>query len=473
MGTISSAFSIISAALDADQEALSITAGNVANASTPGYTEETANFVENSPVQINGVSYGDDVTETGATSVRDRVLEGRIDQQQQLASASSARLSSLNTMQTLFTPDSGSSTTATAGDIGTDITNFFDSFSSLEASPTSDPLREDVLSTAKTLSGDISNAASSLDQQQQAIDQEASSVATQVNSLTSSIAQLNQQIMSTSPSGDAGTLEDQRQYDLNQLSQLVGINQITTEDNGLTVTTSSGQVLVSEQTSVPMTTGKVNGVTHFFVGTTDVTTALASGGGELGGYLTVRDQDIPNALSSLDNLAYYVSTAVNAQNNAGTDLNGNAGADIFTEPTQVAGSALNMSVTMTDPTEIAAAASGASADSSDNSNAVTLAGLATAASTLPGQADPSSYFSDFVSNLGSTISQVQTENTAQTASVTQLTTQRNSLSEVNLNDEAASLTSMERSYQAAGQFFTILDTVMSSALNLGVQTAVS
>jgi flagellar hook-associated protein 1 len=56
--------------------------------------------------------------------------------------------------------------------------------------------------------------------------------------------------------------------------------------------------------------------------------------------------------------------------------------------------------------------------------------------------------------------------------VTQLTTQRNSLSEVNLNDEAASLTTLERSYQAAGQFFTIMDAVMASALNLGTETAV-
>ena len=38
MGTINSAFSIISQALDADQSALSIVANNVANANTPGYT---------------------------------------------------------------------------------------------------------------------------------------------------------------------------------------------------------------------------------------------------------------------------------------------------------------------------------------------------------------------------------------------------------------------------------------------------
>lgn len=471
MGTISTAFSIISSALDADQAGLSIISGNVANASTSGYTLENPTFEENSPVTINGKSYGNGVTETGATSVRDRVLESRIDQQQQLATSSSARLSALNTMQTLFTPSSGTSTTG--GDIGTDITNFFSAFASLEASPDSNALRQSVLSDGKILSGDIANTANGLTEQQSALDQEAGSVATQVNSLTTAIAQLNKQIESTSPDSDAGTLEDQRQYDLSQLSQLIGINQITTEKNGMTITTTSGQVLVSQDKSYAITTGNVSGLTHFFVGSTDITTDLASGGGELGGFLTARDQDIPTALDALDNLAYYISTSVNTQNAAGTDYNGNAGADIFAAPTTVAGSAQSMSVVMTDPNGIAAAASGAAAESGDNSNAVLLAGLATQSSTLPNGLPPSSYYADLVTALGSTITEVTTENTAQEASVTQLQTQRNTLSEVNLNDEAAALTDLERSYQAAGQFFTIMDSIMASALNLGEQTAVS
>src|SRR5579863_9828288 len=119
MGTISSAFSVISGALNADQSGLNIIAGNVANANTPGYTRETPNFQENPPVTINGVAYGSGVTETGATSLRDRVLRQRLDQQQQLASASSARLDALNNVQALFTPSSGSSS-SNAGNLGSD-----------------------------------------------------------------------------------------------------------------------------------------------------------------------------------------------------------------------------------------------------------------------------------------------------------------------------------------------------------------
>jgi len=473
MGTINAAFSIISGALDADQAALSIVANNVANANTPGYTQENPNWQENQPVQVGGLRYGDGVTETGATSLRDRVLEERLNQQQQLASSSGARLTALNSVQALFPPDSGSST-ATAGDIGSDITGFFGSFASLEADPTNNSLREEVLSSARTLAGDISNAAASLNQQSAALDQEASGVTAQVNSLTTAIAQLNEQIQTTSPNGDAGALEDQRQQDLSQLSQLIGINQITTENNGLSITTTSGQLLVSEGSSFQLTSGTVNGSTHFFVGNTDITTQLALGGGELGGYLTARDQDIPAAMNALNQLAYNTSTQVNTQNSAGTDLDGVTGTaanplNLFSQPATVAGSAISMSVVMTDPNQIAAAAAGAG--TGDNTNATTMANLAN--QTIVGGQTPTDFYSNFVSTLGATVSGVQAENTAQNASVTQLQTQNDALSSVNLNDEAAAMSSLQTSYQAASQVFNLLNTVMTSALNLGVETAVS
>jgi flagellar hook-associated protein 1 FlgK len=215
----------------------------------------------------------------------------------------------------------------------------------------------------------------------------------------------------------------------------------------------------------------VNGVTDFFVGTTDVTSQLTTGGGSLGGYLTARDNDIPSVLGSLDQLAYSVSTQVNQLNNAGTDLagdNSNAG-DIFSEPTQVAGSAAEMSVVMTDPDHIAAAGSGKG--TGDNTNATAMAALAK--QTIVDGQTPINYYSNLVTTLGSKVSSVETENTAETASVTQLQTQNSALSSVNLDDEASAMTTLERSYQAASQVFTMLNTIMASALNLGDQATVS
>jgi flagellar hook-associated protein 1 FlgK len=128
-----------------------------------------------------------------------------------------------------------------------------------------------------------------------------------------------------------------------------------------------------------------------------------------------------------------------------------------------------MAVAMTDPNQIAAA--GPAAGTGDNSNAVALAGLA--GSGMVNGKSPTDFYSNFVTMLGATVVEVQTENTAQNASVTQLQNQNNTLSAVNLNNEAASMQQLERSYQAASQVFAILNSIMTSALNLGVETAVA
>ena len=77
--------------------------------------------------------------------------------------------------------------------------------------------------------------------------------------------------------------------------------------------------------------------------------------------------------------------------------------NIFSQPTQVAGSAMAMSVVMTDPNQIAAA--GVGQGTGDNSNATAMATLANQ-SIVNGQT-PTNYYSNFVSTLGATVSGVQ------------------------------------------------------------------
>jgi flagellar hook-associated protein 1 len=470
MATLSTAFSIATGALEADQTALNVVSNNVSNANTPGYTREVASFQENDPISINGQSYGDGVTVPGGVSQRDRVLEQELQQQNQNTSASSARLSALDQVQTIFnqttTANSSSSTAATNG-ISQDLSNFFDSVSSLESDPADSSLRQGVLSSVTTLASDFQSASSQLTSQQSSLDQESVSVVSQVNALSQSVAELNQEIQSTSPNTDAGTLEDQRQQDIQQLSSLIGVHQITTENNGLTITTSSGALLVSEGQSYALTTGPSNGVTHIYDSEgNDLTTSLASGGGEIGGVLTARDQDIPQILSSLDTLAYDFGTQVNTVNEAGADVNGNPGVAIFNLPATATGASAAISVAITSPSQIAAA--GAGLGPSDDTNLLSMAGLAN--QPIIAGSTPTDYYSSFVSSLGTLVSDVSTQNTAQQASLTQIQSQVNSLSAVDLNDEAASLETFEQSYEAASKIFTALDQVMTSALNLGVPT---
>lgn len=476
MATIGTAFNIATGALDANQAALDIVANNTANVNTPGYTLETPTLETADSATVGGIRFGMGVEMTGAQSQRDRVLEQAVQQQTQTESGSAARLTALNETQALFTGATSAGTAANAASgIGSDLSNFFDSLASLEADPAQVAARQSVLGAAGTLASDFNSAAAQLESQRQSLDGQSTSVASQANTLLGTIAQLNVQIESQSPNADAGTLEDQRQQDLTNLSQLIGIRTVPTEDNGLTVTTMGGALLVSGGQAAPLTTGEIGGVTHFFSGEgTDITADLTSGGGQLGGILTARDQDIPQVEKSLDALAYTVGSTMNTMNAQGSDLNGNAGAPIFSLPNgataaDATGSAAQIAVVMTDATQLGAAALGAGP--SDNTNLVAMANEQNAG--IVNGISPTAYFSDMVTTLGSLTSEVSSENTAQQASLTQLQSQVGSISGVNLNDEAAALENFEQSYQAASKLFTVLDQVMVSALNLGVQTSYS
>jgi flagellar hook-associated protein 1 FlgK len=453
--------------MQADQMALDITSTNVANQNTVGYTREVATWQSSDLVTINGNTYSTDGGVT-AVSQRNRVLEQQVQQQTQVQAQSGALETALEQVQNIFGLTSTSTLAATT-DIGSAMDSFFSSLWSLESDPSDASTRQSVIAAAQTLVGAFNSASSQLAQVSSSLDQQAGSIVDQVNTLTTTIAFLNQQITSISPNQDAGALEDQRQAAIAQLSQYVGLNQISTENNGITLTTSNGAVLVAGDQSYAMTTAQVSGVTHIFAGTNaeDVTSSLT--GGSLGGVLQARDQELPGFVNTLDSLAYAVGTQVNQQNAQGVDGNGNSGQAIFTLPGSSSDAAGLIAVATTDPQAIAAAATGEG--STGNGNATLLAGISR--TNIVGGETASGYYASLLSQIGNATAGATTDNTAQQATLTQLTTQRDSLSGVSLDDEAANLTQYQRSYQAAAKVFSVADQIMASALNLGVETTVS
>ena len=467
MSSITSLFDIAQQALMADQEALNVTSNNVANQNTAGYTRQVVNFQAVDTVTLSGSTFGSGVT-ASATSQRDLVLEQQVQQQTQTQAQSGALESALQQVQNIF---GLSSTTSSASStvLGTAIDSFFSSLSSLAANPSDTATRQSVLTAANTLAAAFNSASNQLTQVSTSLNQQVIGDVSQVNSLTKTIASLNTQITALSPNADAGTLEDQRQQAIAQLSKLVGLDQISTENNGITLTTSNGAVLVSGSQSFALSTTQVGGTTHILagVGGQDVTSNLT--GGDLGGVLQARDQQVPSYQSALDSLAFAVGTQVNQQNALGVDGNGNPGAALFSLPAVPTGAAALIQVATADPNAVAAAATGQG--SAGNTNASALSNLSSA-NIVNGQT-ASGFLASFLGQIGSDTAAATTNNSAQQATLTQLTTQRDSLSGVSLDQEASNLTQYQRAYQAASQVFNIANSIMASAINLGVQTTVN
>ncbi len=467
MGTITSLMDIARQALMADQEALNVTSNNVANQNTAGYTREVINFQSVDAVTLSGGTFGSGVT-ASAASQRDRILEQQVQQQTQTQAQTGALESALQQIQSIFglssTTNSASSTV-----LGTATNSFFSALSALASNPSDTATRQNVLTSANALVGAFNSAANQLTQVSSSLDQQVAGDVGKVNALTTTIASLNAQITSLSPNADDGALEDLRQLAIAQLSQLVGLDQISTENNGITLTTSNGAVLVSGSQSFALSTTQVGGTTHILSGVAgqDVTSNLT--GGDLGGVLQARDQQLPTYQNDLDSLAFAVGTQVNQQNALGVDANGNPGGALFSLPSTQGGAAGRIQVATTDPNAVAAASPGEG--SAGNTNASALADLSNA--NIVGGKTASGFLASFFGQIGNDTAAAITNNSAQQATLTQLTTQRDSLSGVSLDEEAANLTQYQRAYQSAAQVFNIANSIMASALNLGVETSVT
>ena len=136
MGSLSSLMDISKTALQAEQAALNVTANNVANQNTVGYTREVVDFQTNDSVTL-GSSSGSGVNiGSGPVSQRDRVLEQRVQQQTQTQSQSAAMEDALQQLQSVFNLSS-TATTASSTALGSATDTFFGALASLASSPSS------------------------------------------------------------------------------------------------------------------------------------------------------------------------------------------------------------------------------------------------------------------------------------------------------------------------------------------------
>jgi flagellar hook-associated protein 1 FlgK len=103
----------------------------------------------------------------------------------------------------------------------------------------------------------------------------------------------------------------------------------------------------------------------------------------------------------------------------------------------------------------------------DNRNALLLANLQTKNTLQGGTASYQGVYSQLVSQVGNKTRELQVTSTAQTTLVNQSIQAQQSVSGVNLDEEAANLLRYQRAYQAAGKAMQIANTLFDTLIQLG------
>jgi len=457
MSSLFGTLSIASGALAAEQGAMDATTNNVSNANTPGYSRLRPVLIESDPVVVGSVTYGQGVTLQNLESLRDPILQLRIQEETQQQGQLNTLVSALQQAQVQFTTSSS--------DIGSQISNFFSSLNQLSTDPTNLSLRQGVLTAAGNLATVFNHTSDNLTQQQSSIDLNVSQAVQQVNTLTGQIATVNTQISQLQGVGqDASAFIDQRDVLIGQLSGLIDVSSIKS-DNGLTLTTSNGTALVVGGQSFALSTQtNASGFQDVYAQGVDITSKLTSG--QLAGSIQVRDQTIPGLISSLDTLAAGLANALNTANKTGFDLNGNPGGNIFVPPPASGqGAAANLAVQITDPALIAASSDGTAGS---NGNVAVLSAVQN--QPVAGGQTPIEYYSNLVFGIGNAVSTNSAELSSSQLILNQLNDQRGSISGVNLNEEASNMVQYQNAYDAAAHVVTTINDMLYTVINMGTLT---
>jgi flagellar hook-associated protein 1 len=454
MGGLNTSLYVGMQALDATEAALDATSNNISNANTPGYTREVPTFSENAEnVTGAGVS-GGGVTLDGLESVRDELLNLQIAQQ------TSAQYS-VNTQSSLF-QQVENYFSSNGEDIASTLSAFSSSLAQLSANASSSSVQQSVLSAAQNLAQSFNTTANGLTSAQSDADQQVTQTVSQINSLTQQIAQLNSQltptVMSTS---NGGTIEDQRDELVQQLSQLTGIS-VSQSSSGEVITTANGSALVtgSQSYNLQTTTGTDGFQQVLDSNGNNITSSIQ--GGQLGGAIAMRDQVIPQYLSSLNTLASQFASAMNAAQAEGYDANGDKGQAMFSVPSDSNDAAAGITVALTSASQIAYSSDGTSGS---NGNVANLSAVLT--SNLPSGETPANTYSQLVYQVGSDASNASAQSSALSSNILQLTNQQSSESGVSIDEETTNLIRYQTAYEAAARIVSTVQALSTVTLDMG------
>jgi flagellar hook-associated protein 1 FlgK len=434
---------------------------NIANVNTEGYHRQQSVFTASTPQFSGGGYLGTGVNIDTVRRIYDQFLDSQTRNYQSQLSGGEAYAAYATEVDALLGSD--------ATGLRNSLQTFFASLNQVVNDPTSAVARQQVLSAGNSLAARFNQLSGNLDSINTAINTDVENIAAQINSYADRIQALNSQISRGIGSGQTpNDLLDQREQLVAQLGKLVNVSQIDQSDGSVVVLLGHGQPLVVgssvrhvqavndpiDPTQKTLAIEIPNSAATETINTGDIT------GGRLGGLFSFRDDVLNPTMTDLDAMAQSLADAFNTQHALGEDLDGNAGANFFNY--SALDPAGTLAVAITQPSDIAAAAAGTGPG--DNSNAVDLADIADLPMAGLGGVTLNSYNAAMIGRNATYANAADSNVTNFTALYKQSYDALQSLSGVNLDEEAINLIQYQQAYQAAAKAIQASSTLFDAIL---------
>jgi flagellar hook-associated protein 1 FlgK len=436
-------------AIQAYDRQLATIQSNVANASTPGYVRQTQTLEAMRFDLRSGLAGG--VAAGPVLSSRSEYAEESVRRQFSQQGYSEQLASDLGRLESIFSPSGNYGTAAS-------ITKFFQSFSQLSINPNDTVARQAVIDRSQDLATSFNQTALGLADASQQADQQIRASVIAVNRLGQAIQEINTVYRQSAQSNADAGLDASVYSKLEELSELVDFTINRAEDGTLSIYLGGQTPLVigdhlfeisaeagSQFTAVIDATGRdVTGQIHH---------------GKLSGLLHEKNTLIPSYLADLDQLAQAMADQVNLKLAGGVDAYGAAPVIDLFEYNAAQGAAMSLGVTAITPQEIAASTADAPGG---NGNALDVAAMLN--QKLIDGFTFTERFGTLGGRVGRDLASAREDAATQELLAIQARTFRSEISGVSLDEEAAYLLQVQRSYQAASKLMAVLNEITDTLM---------
>jgi flagellar hook-associated protein 1 FlgK len=461
-------------ALATQRQGVEVAGHNLANASNPAYSRQRVSIRSTAEIigQYGSVGTGAEVS--GITQIRSQLLDSQIVSEGSVGGSLAAQQSALQYAQARLGQQvdrlsSGREGATAANGVGggrqiaSGLADLFNAFQAVSTNPTSLSERQIALSRAAELATQFNQLDSNLGAIDTQLNQSLGTDLRQANALLGDIAHLNGEIsqIEGSGTGTANDLRDHRQAKLEELSRLVRFDSV--EQPGGAVDISIGGVAFVAGESLSTTLESFDpGNGRPLIRAAGTAGPLGLTGGSLHGTLDARDGAILELREATRSIAANLISEVNTQHALGFGLNGTTGTPFFLGTT--AGDIRVNPALAGNPALLQA--SGDAASPGNNRIALGLAQIGTKPLGALGGQTLSGRYSEGVADLGESLASVNRQLSDHDVVAGMLSSQRDSVSGVSVDEEMTSLTKFQRAYQASAKLITTIDEMLDITLGL-------
>ncbi|MFO7729582.1 MAG: flagellar hook-associated protein FlgK [Spirochaetia bacterium] len=305
---------------------------NLGNAAKDGYSRQRVEMKAFDPIYMPGLNreetagqLGQGVTADKIERIHDKILEGRIVKQANGEGYWKTRDKYVLMMEQVYNEPGDISVRA-------QMDQFWDSWQELSMYPEQTSARHSVLERGKSLIEGIHRRYEGLSEIREMLEQEVQGTVQRINSTLAEVSEINEQIVKIEAMGDnPNDLLDQRDRLVNRLSSLVDISVSGRDPDEFTIHSGGMHLLQGRVANYLSAEPNTQNEGYSDVVWRESGEEFLPRGGELAGYLELRDDDVREEIQGLDMMTINFTDMVNSIHRDAYGKNGKTGQDFFTE----------------------------------------------------------------------------------------------------------------------------------------------